>query len=156
MKIKILTLELTNFKGIKSLVVNFDDQTEISGANGTGKSTIFDAFTFLLFGKNQFDQKDFSVKTWDQNGVIIPKIEHGVTGILSVDGKEVKLSRTIKEKWVKPRGAEEAEFQGNETVYFINDIPKQQKEYQEYISEIIPEATFKLLTSPYNYNSKIS
>lgn len=154
MKIKLKKLILTNFKGVKDLTVTMDnDIVTISGENATGKSTIFDAFTFLLFGKNQFDQKDFGVKTWDKNGAIIPKIDHSVTGLLDVDGIELKLTRTIKEKWVKRRGEETTEFSGNETEYFINDVPKQQREYQEYVSAIIPEATFKLLTSPYYYNN---
>jgi len=153
MKIEIKKLILTNFKGIKSLDIDFSDITDISGANATGKSTIFDSFTWLLFGKDAQDRKDFGVKTYDEHGVIIQKIDHEVTGILSVDGVEVKLTRTLREDWVKRRGEEITEFAGNKTIFFVNDVPKQLQEYQAYINSIIPEATFKLLTSPTYFNS---
>lgn len=38
MKISLTRLHLTNFKGIKSLEVNFGDYTSIAGANATGKA----------------------------------------------------------------------------------------------------------------------
>lgn len=153
MKITLKKLTLTNFKGAKSIEIDFANETHISGRNATGKSTIYDAFTWLLFGKNSNDLKDFSVKTWDASGNIIPKIEHEVTGIISIDGVETALTRTLKEKWVKKRGEEISEFSGNETLYFINSVPKSQSEYQSFISGIIPETTFKLLTSPSYFNS---
>lgn len=153
MKITIEKLTLVNFKGIKFLEVIFDVVTNILGRNATGKTTIQDAFCWLLFGKDSEDRKDFGIKTYDESGEIIPKIDHEVHGILNIDGNEVKLSRILKEKWQKRRGEETAEFTGNETVYFINDVPKSQKEYQDYVNSVIPEATFKLLTNPSYFNA---
>lgn len=153
MKISLTRLHLTNFKGIKSLEVNFGDYTSIAGANATGKSTIADAFTWLLFGKDTNDRKDFEVKTLDKSGSVIPRIDHEVTGELLIDTIVVTLKRTLREKWVKQRGSSEQVFTGNETLYFVNDVPKSQAEYQNYISQIVPEATFKLLTSPTYFNS---
>jgi uncharacterized protein YhaN len=47
------SLKLVYFKGQKNLEVNFNpDITDISGANETGKTTLFDSFTWLLFGKD--------------------------------------------------------------------------------------------------------
>lgn len=57
MKIKLISLELKNFKGIKEQLITFGDITQISGDNGTGKSSIFDSFCWLLFGKNSTDKK---------------------------------------------------------------------------------------------------
>lgn len=153
MKITLKKLILVNFKGIRSLEIDFSDVTVISGRNKAGKSTLFDAFTWILFGKNAQDQKQFGIKTYDENGVIIPKLDHEVHAILDIDGVTTKLSSVLKEKWVKKRGEEIAEFTGNENLYFVNDVPYQAGEYQKYISSIIPEATFKLLTSPTCFNS---
>ena len=72
MNIKIKKLSLTNFKGIKDLAVEFNNVTNIHGENGTGKSTIFDAFTWLLFGKDSHDSKDFNIKTLDSTGKATP------------------------------------------------------------------------------------
>ena len=40
MRIKLKAMCLENFKGIRELDVKFSDQTEIMGANATGKTTI--------------------------------------------------------------------------------------------------------------------
>ncbi|MEI6059421.1 MAG: ATP-binding protein [Bacteroidota bacterium] len=153
MKIQLKKLSLLNFKGIKSLEIDFSEVTDIAGKNATGKSTVFDAFTWLLFGKNAQDQKTFAVKTYNEKGVVIPKLDHSVEGLLIIDGVETKLTRTLKEMWVKKRGSETAEMTGNETVFFVNDVPKKEGEYQLFINSIIPEATFKLLTSPTYFNA---
>lgn len=153
MNIKLEKLKLINFKGIKSLEVDFSAKTDILGANATGKSTLFDAFTWLLFGKNSADLKDFNIKTIASNGSPKNKLEHEVTGQLLVEGVLIELRRTYKEKWTTKRGSEDAEFSGHETTYFWNDVPLQQGEYQAKIAEIIPEHTFKLLTNPYYFNN---
>ena len=153
MKITLKKLTLVNFQGAKHQEIEFAEITNISGANRTGKTTIFDGFLWLTTGKDSEDRKDFGVKTWDESGNIIQKIDHEVTGILDIDGVETKLSRILKENWVKARGTEEAVFEGNKTYFFINDVPKTQAEFQSFISGIIPEATFKLLTSPTYFSS---
>lgn len=50
-------IRLLNFKGLRDLTVEFDPAlTEIYGRNGIGKTSIFDGFTWLLFGKNSEDR----------------------------------------------------------------------------------------------------
>lgn len=153
MKITLKTINLIHFQGQKSLSIDFANETIIKGKNASGKSTIFNAFLWLLFGKDAQDRKDFGVKTYDSNGVIIPKLDHEVHAILDVDGVETKLSRILRELWVKKRGEEVSEFTGNETLFFVNDVPYKAGEYQMFINNIIPEATFKLLTSPAYFNA---
>ena len=60
--IKLKKLILENFKGIKELKIDFSNVTNIFGDNGVGKTTIFDAFTWLMFGKDSTDKKDFSIQ----------------------------------------------------------------------------------------------
>lgn len=153
MHLKINELRLINFKGISDLTIKFSDFTTISGQNATGKSTVQDAFSWLLFGKNSLDQSDFGIKTFDPSGKVIEKIEHEVTGLLTADGVPLKLTRILREKWSKSSGSDEVSFKGNETIYFINEVPKLANEYQAYISSLIPADTFKLLTNPFYFNS---
>ncbi|WP_177764089.1 AAA family ATPase [Flavobacterium sp. I3-2] len=146
-------LVLTNFKGIKNLAINFSEITDIFGANGLGKTTIFDAFTWLLFGKDSLDRKDFEIKPLDVNGNIIPKIENEVEGTLLANGEEIVLKRIHREKWVKKRGFSEPEFSGNETVYFWNDVPMSAKEFTSKIDDILKEEIFKLISNPLAFNN---
>jgi len=153
-KIILEQLELTNFKGIQKLIIPFNPEiTNISGRNATGKTTIFDSFTWLLYGKNTAGNAEFGIKTLDKYNVVIPKIEHSVKGLFNVDGNIVVFERILREKWQKKRGEETAEFAGNETAYFVNEVPCSEKEYKQKISEIIEESVFKMLTSPFAFQS---
>ena len=65
-KLVLKKLELTNFRGHKETTATFSDMTTITGDNGTGKSTIFEAFLWCLFGKDQFDQKGLRNHTYTE------------------------------------------------------------------------------------------
>jgi DNA repair protein SbcC/Rad50 len=153
-KVKIKSLSLVNFKGIKSLEIKMTDVTRIYGDNSTGKTSLVDAFTWLLFGKDSQDKKDFSIKTLDAKNNVIHKLDHEVTGVLTVDNVETTLRRCYKEKWVTRRGSAEAELQGHETLFFWNDVPLQANEYQAKVNDILEEGLFKLITSPIYFNSQ--
>jgi len=153
MNIHIKQLSLINFKGIKELSIEFNSVTNISGENGTGKSTIFDAFTWLLFGKDSHDSKDFNIKTLDQVGKAIPMLEHGVEGILDIDGTEITLKRIYQEKWQRRRGSEESELTGHETLCYWNGVPQQAGEFKTKVDALVNEGLFKLLTSALYFNS---
>lgn len=151
--ITIKSISLLNFKGIKDQLIEFGTTTDIFGANGTGKTTIFDAFTWLLFGKDSTDRKDFEIKTLDVVGKAIPQINHEVTAEIKVSGTTHIVKRVLKENWVKKRGNEEHEFAGNVTEYYWNGVPMQQKEFQLRVSEVLEEGIFKLITNPLALNA---
>lgn len=151
MKVILKKLKLTNFKGIKDLKIDFnEDITYICGDNGTGKTTIFDAFLWLLFGKDSQDRKDFGIKTLDKDGQEIHKIEHNVTAVIEMNGKDKVFSRTLREKWVKKKGSTEEVFDGNETLYEIDNVPLKQSEYIQKTA-VINEDLFKLITNPLQF-----
>ena len=151
--IQIKSIVLLNFKGLRNLSVNFDRNTNIYGDNAKGKTTIFDAFTWLLFGKDSSDRKDFEIKTLDSRNNVIPKIEHEVQAVIQVGEEDITIKRVLRENWVKKRGALETEFAGNVTEYFWNDVPMQQKEFQSKVSSILDETVFKMITNPLAFNS---
>ena len=151
--VTIQSLSLRNFKGVRDLKIEFDEkETNVLGDNGTGKTTVFDAFTWLLFGKNGRDEKDFAIKTI-VDGAVLPQIDHSVTGLLTVDGKYVELKRVYEEKWTRRRGSDKEEMTGHETTYYIDGIPTSATEYSAYINGIVGEAMFKLLTSSTYFNT---
>jgi len=148
-------LSLKNFKGIKDLHIDFSKVTNIFGDNATGKTTTFDAFTWLLFDKDSKDRTTFDIKTLDSNNNVLHGLEHGVTGILNVDGKDVTFSKIYKEKWTKKRGEASKELTGHETLYYIDEVPVKKSEYQERISSIINEQLFKLISNPLYFSTNM-
>ena len=147
-KIIIKSLTLTNWRGERSRTTNFNPvSTTIAGANGLGKSRHFDAFMWLLFGKDSQDRKDFNIKTV-VDGEPLMKTECEVAGLLNVDGEDIVLRRAFVEDWVKPRGQEEQVFKGNKTECYWNDTPVNVSEYQKRISSIIDDSVFKMVTNP--------
>lgn len=155
MKIQLKRLYLENFKGLKKTDINFvDNQLELRGANGTGKTTVYDAFLWLLFDKDSTGRKDFEIKTLAQDGKTNPDIEHSVEGRFEIDGIEVNIKKVYREKWVRKRGSKEAEFTGNETTYFWNNVPLKKNEYTSKINDIVSdEDTFRLLSDVRYFNS---
>lgn len=153
MKIIIKKLTLINFKGIKNLEINFKHITDIFGENAAGKTTVFDAFTWLFFGKDSTDRKDFELKPIDKNGKVSQKVDVEVSAIIDVDGKEIEVKKVLHEKWVQKRGEKTPKFEGNENLFYWNDVPLQLKQYQEKISELLNENIFKLITNPLYFNS---
>jgi DNA repair exonuclease SbcCD ATPase subunit len=148
-------IKLLNFKGAQSREYSFDSHVvDIRGANRTGKTTLLDAFMWVLFGKNSIDQKDFSIKTYDSDNNVIPKIPHEVELTLGMDdGKDMVFRKSLVEKWTKKKGVGIEEFTGNETQCFIDEVPMQVTEYTKQISDIIDDRKFKLVTNPLHFNS---
>ena len=146
-KVTLKELTLVNFRGHKNLTVIFNERTVISGDNRLGKSTIFDAFVWALFGKDQFDRKDFEIIPII-NGQQLERIDPEVTIGLDVDGRNYTLRRVYHQKWVRKRGTAEEVFDGCETLYYINDVPQKAGEYKNRVDDMIEESVFKLITNP--------
>lgn len=152
-KIILKELRLTNFKGIKELTVNFEEGlTNIFGDNGTGKTTVFDAYSWLLWDKDSLNRSDFNIKSIDETGNAISNQEHIVEGIFLIEDKEVTFKKIYEEKWTKKRGNIHEEFSGHETEYYVNEVPVRKKDYVDRIGSIITEDQFKLLSNPMHFN----
>ena len=149
MKSSIKQIVLHNFKCCKNATYTFDGKNvTVCGANGNGKTTIFDAFTWLLFGKDSLDNAKFEIRPLDKDGKQIDNIEICVVATLEIDGKEVELKKTQKQNWVKKRGTQNPVLQGNVNEYEIDGYPRSEKDYKEYINGIVSDDLFKMLTNP--------
>ena len=144
MNIILKKISLTNFKGIRSLKFDFaGGESTISGANGSGKTSIFDGFTWCLFGKDSEQNTKFSVATLDESGAIIGGLTHTVQVVLDVDGTEISLERTQEDK----KGG------ASTCTYAVDGFKKLKKEFDEIVSNLCPEQLFKAITNPYYFNS---
>ena len=151
-EIIIKSLSLNYFKGIQSLDIDFENETDIFGANGTGKTTIADSVNWLWFGKDSSDRKDFEVKSLDVNGKTNPKTQVEVSAVYLIDGNEVTLKRVLKENWVKKRGSDQVELAGNVTELYWNEVPMTVTDFNKKVDAVLVEQVFKMITSPTFFN----
>lgn len=157
--IQLLNLKLVNFKGIKEFELNVNgEDLNVFGENGTGKTTLFDAFVWLLFDKDSANRSTgkMGIKTKDNQGNEIHKLNHEVQGVLLIDGQQVTLKKVYEEKWTKQRGSNSAEHTGHTTKYFIDEVSSKKTEYEEFIKGVVDEDVFKLLTNPKYFNEVLN
>lgn len=157
MDLRLIELQLKNWRGIKQLELKFRGKDNIiAGTNNVGKTSVFDAFRWLLFDKDSQGRSQFPIKTLDADNNVIHKLDHSVTGRFEkrTDNgiKEIKLQKVYREKWTKKKGTTEQEFQGHTTDYFLNETPVKKSEYEEFVDTLIKENLFKLITDPLHFS----
>lgn len=151
-EVKLEGLWLTNFKGIKSLVLDANgENVVVRGDNATGKTTLFDGFMWLLFGKDSQGQANFDIKTLDDKGKVKSGLDHKVAAVLDIDGKLLKLEKVYKEKWTKKRGASKAVLTGHVIDHYVDEVPVKKGEFDERISSFVDEESFRLITNPFAF-----
>ena len=160
-EIKLLSLALENFKGAKNFTFTpGGHNASVFGDNGTGKTTLADAFWWLLTAKDSLGRADYEIKTI-LNGEVQHGLEHSVTGEFLVDGQKITFRRTYKERWVKKKGAADAEFSGHETEYAVDGAPVQKTEYEAAIANAfglnpkVAEETIFLLSHPQYFSETL-
>lgn len=148
---KLQTLTLTNFQGTKRLSLPvYGRNASVYGENATGKTTIANAFSWLLTGKASTGSKGFTPKTNDSKGGELHNLDHCAEAELTLeDGSKVTLKKVFHEVYKKKRGHAETEFSGNTIDYYINGVPTKEKEYTQFIQETLGgEERMKMLTLP--------
>jgi exonuclease SbcC len=156
MKIVLKKLSMLNFKGARNTEIEFGTFTDIYGRNATGKTTIIDAWLWLLFGKDHTDRTSFEIKTLDKENKPFHKMDHSVTAVIVADGDEITISRIYREKWTKKKGKSDTEFEGHEQIFYWNDVPLKESEFISKINGLVQENIFKLLTNTGFFNSNTS
>ncbi|WP_342515438.1 AAA family ATPase [Sutcliffiella sp. FSL R7-0096] len=124
-QVAFIKLELTNFKNHALLEVNFSDITNIRGKNGAGKSSIGDAVTWCLYGKDVMGSKL-------EPQPIGTDLETKVELLLQVDSKQYLLGRSQK-KTAK---------------YYINEVPEKATVFKEFVDSLMDEKLFFSLFTP--------
>lgn len=143
MEIELKSLDLVHFKCFPKLHLDFHEGVNsLFGANAAGKTSVYDALTWLLFDKDSAGHSRPAVKPTGAPAGAMPE----VTAILEVDGEPIKLRKVLREKWEKPRGSSIERYAGDTRDYYIDDVPLAENAYKRRIAELIDERQFKLLT----------
>lgn len=153
MEIKLNTLSIQNFKGIKNEYFDFKNgSAEISGANASGKTSVYDALLWLLTGKNSEDVADFTIKPVDLSGNKIIGAIPEVKATFDINGQEVELSKRLEEVWKKKTGDVEKSYDSDTVNAFIDGIPRKiDREYNEYIKSLVGDETILKIGLYYDF-----
>lgn len=152
MKIELKSLDLVHFKCFPKLHLDFHEGVNsLFGANAAGKTSVYDALTWLLFDKDSAGHSRPDIKPHHASAGTMPE----VTAVLEVDGVPIKLRKMLREKWEKPRGSSIERYAGDTRDYYIDDVPLAENEYKRRIAELIDEQQFKLLTDVWAVTSKM-
>ena len=158
--IKIKSLTLENFKCHRNLVLHFNGgNASIYGDNATGKTSIYDALTWLLFGKDSHGngEKNIEIKPLGEDGEV--KDHNAITAVeavLLVNGEEVTFRRTYQEVWSTKRGSAEPTYDGNTSEYYIDGVPLKKYAFAEAVGALVSEDAFRMLTSVSHFADGIS
>lgn len=154
---RLISLTLKNFQGVKDFTVtpNGKDIT-IYGDNGTGKTTVFNAFTWLVFGKPSTGAKNFTPKTKARDGEA-HGLDHTASAVFEHNGKRISLAKTFREIYKKKRGSIREEFDGHTTEHFVDGVPVKEKDYSAAVGDMLGESEelAKILTMPEYFSEVI-
>lgn len=147
---KLMKLTLSNFKGVRHLAFEPNGKNaSVYGTNASGKTTLFDALTWLLFDKASTGEPGFSPKTLGADGQEIHNLNNRVDGIFMLDnGQLITFTKDQSENWVKKRGSASEDFAGNKTEYYIDGVPVKKAEYEARIATICPSDKVQIFTQP--------
>lgn len=154
-RIVIYRMEIRNFKGLEHLDLEFPPAGgRITGDNGVGKTSVYDAFVWLLYGKDSLGRERFDIKPLSATGTLARRREMtSVEAILMVNRRRVRLRRTYYEKWVKRRGEEV--FEGNASDYWVDGVALTRSGYDREVDALLGEERFRLLTDAHYFSSQM-
>lgn len=152
MRIILEGMRFINWKGAIDESYSYLPGTNIvRGDNGTGKTRQPEGLRWGMTGKDLEDRSDFDIKN---NKLTQYNQQDSVVMLhLLADGKKLDLERIYREKHTKKKGSAVKSFDGHETAYKKNGVPKSASEYKDIVSELIPESVFKILTDPLFFNT---
>ncbi len=152
---RITNLKLENFQGIRAAEYRFDGgNARFLGENGSGKTTVFNAYTWLLFGKASDNSPNFTPKP-RKGDEDVHNVDTSVEMTFTHDGAEYTIARVFSEVWKKKRGSTSAEFSGHETAYFIDGVPVRETDYTTFLAGIASPEQFKILTFPQHFSDEL-
>jgi len=158
-EIKLLSMELENFKGVKKRLVDFDGKdTDIYGENETGKTTFADAFSWLFFDKDTMDQspQKFDIKPLDENNEVIHGLVTSVKATLQIDGSQKTYEKKYEEDWERKKGSANKVFTGHTITRYVSGAKFSKSKFDKDIKDnIAPENIFRLLTDPRFFNEQL-
>ena len=136
------------FHGEREFHADFGKRTRISGKNGSGKSTVMNAFMETLTGKNADGTQPDNVRPII-DGQEVEGVDVERTIVLDIDGKETEIKKVTKQKRERVNGEMQYVLGSNVNSYTVDGTAFNQKKLDEFISEnICPPETLLACCNP--------
>lgn len=136
-KVKLKKLSLENWRS-QNRVVEFSDITEIRGRNKEGKSSIMNAFLWLMTGYDEYDRSNYQLFDNTVEQTYENAVPASVEAVLDIDGYEYTFKKTAKQGWSRPRGKSEYERKGTDDYSFFADgIEVSATQYKSQIESLL-------------------
>lgn len=155
-EILLKSVHAENFKTFKEVDLSFDKKSKVYAKNYTGKSSIADLVSWVLFGKSStgnVEGKNFRPRRYDQSGVNIDHVDVVAKIVLCIDGTDTTIRRVQKQKWVRHKGSADKVYEGDKTEFFWDDVPTTPTEHKKKVAEILDEDVFYMLINPATFPS---
>ena len=138
-RVSIKRLTLENWRA-QNRTIDFTDKTIIRGTNGAGKSTITDAYFWLLTGVDAQNRTNYDLYDNTKNFSPDNAIPAVVEAIFDVDGIEYTFKREAKQKWTRKRGSSEyIKAKSDDYTYYIDGLAVNAKSYNERVAAIFAD-----------------
>lgn len=156
MKIKLNWIEVKNFKRLKNFRAEFKGKSAlVAGKNGTGKTTLADAFFWLLTDADSDQQTKFNLLELQKTGEVIDNQDAVVEAEFMVGVKKVRLRKEYKQKWQTKRGSTEAEMTTHTTDHFFDGVPVKKKEWAKKLGDIIDPDIIRSIADIHYFCSRL-
>lgn len=130
MNVVIKQIRLQNYKGCKDASYLIGRNSTVSGANGTGKTTIATAHYWLWCDKDYGLHSNPPIRPIGSEECL-PRVEE----VLEIGGKEITIAKQQKRKVGKPDDKGISKVTLTNT-YTINEVPKTERDFKAYLSDL--------------------
>lgn len=145
---KILKMRLENFQGVKELEIEPNGEScSIYGDNGTGKSTVYNAFTWLMYGKPSTQEKNYTPKTTGSHN-----LHHSVEMVVELaDGSHMTLKKDFHEVYKTIKGNPQPVLSGHTTDYSMDGVPVNETQFKKNLLNIYHDEDLAKMLTMYDY-----
>lgn len=136
-KVILKKIIVQNFRS-KSFEFEFGERNEIRGKNRSGKSSVKNAFFWLLTGADDLDRTNYNLFDTTIVHTKENSVPTNVTAVLLIDDIEYEVSRTAKMGWTRKRGNDEYERKASDDYSFaIDGIERSATEFKSWIEDTL-------------------
>jgi hypothetical protein len=119
----------------------------VYGDNGTGKSTLYNAFTWLMYGKAANGEKGYTPKTSGSHN-----LSHTVEMTAETDDGAARVfKKDYHEVYKTQKGSAQEVFSGHTSDYYIDGVPVKEAEFKGAMASIYRDEELAKMLTMYDY-----